>query len=203
MIDLYTWGTPNGRKISVALEELKLPYQVFPVNISKNEQFAPDFLKISPNNKIPAMVDHDAAWGSYPMFESGAMLFYLAEKTGQLMPPGPKGKYDTMQWLMFQMGGLGPMLGQAHHFRRFAPEQIPYAVKRYTDECVRLYKVMDKRLGEAPYLAGEYSIADIASFPWIARHEWQGQKLEDYPNLKRWYNGIWARPAVKRGFEVP
>jgi GST-like protein len=205
VIDLYTWGTPNGRKVSVALEELGLKYQVFPVNISKNEQFAADFLKISPNNKIPAIVDHEPPWGGspYSLFESGAILLYLADKTGKLVPPGAKGRYDCLQWLMFQMGGLGPMLGQAHHFRRFAPEQIPYAVKRYTEECARLYSVMNKRLGESDYLAGEYSIADIASYPWIARHEWQGQNLQDFPNLKRWYDAIAARPAVKRGFEVP
>ena len=205
MIDLYSWGTPNARKISVALEELGLKYQVFPINISKDEQFAPDFLKISPNNKIPAIVDHEPPWGGgpYSLFESGAILIYLADKTGKLIPPGAKGRYDCLQWLMFQMGGLGPMLGQAHHFRRFAPEQLPYAIKRYTDETARLYRVMEKRLGEVAYLAGEYSIADIASYPWITRHEWQGQSLADYPNLKRWYDAIAARPAVKRGFEVP
>jgi len=205
VIDLYTWGTPNGRKVSVALEELGLQYQVFPINITKNEQFAPDFLRISPNNKIPAIVDHEPPWGGgpYALFESGAILVYLADKTGKLIPPGPQGRYDCLQWLMFQMGGLGPMLGQAHHFRRFAPEQLPYAIKRYTDETARLYGVLNKRLGEAEYLAGDYSIADIASYPWIARHEWQGQKLEDFPNLKRWYEANAARPAVKRGFEVP
>ena len=205
MIDLYTWGTPNGRKVSVALEELGLQYQVFPINITKNEQFAPDFLRISPNNKIPAIVDHEPPWGGgpYALFESGAILVYLADKAGKLIPPGPQGRYDCLQWLMFQMGGLGPMLGQAHHFRRFAPEQLPYAIKRYTDETARLYGVLNKRLGEAEYLAGDYSIADIASYPWIARHEWQGQKLEDFPNLKRWYEANAARPAVKRGFEVP
>jgi GST-like protein len=205
VIDLYSWGTPNGRKISVALEELGLKYQVFPINISKDEQFAPDFLKISPNNKIPAIVDHEPPWGGgpYSLFESGAILIYLADKTGKLIPPDAKGRYDCLQWLMFQMGGLGPMLGQAHHFRRFAPEQLPYAIKRYTDETARLYRVMDKRLGEAEYLASDYSIADIASYPWITRHEWQGQNLADYPNLKRWYDAIAARPAVKRGFEVP
>ncbi|HYM32888.1 MAG TPA: glutathione S-transferase N-terminal domain-containing protein [Candidatus Cybelea sp.] len=205
MIDLYTWSTPNGRKISIALEELGLTYQVFPINISKNEQFAPDFLKISPNNKIPAIVDQEPPWGGgpYSLFESGAILVYLADKTGKLIPPGPRGRYDCLQWLMFQMGGLGPMLGQAHHFRRFAPEQLPYAIKRYTDETARLYGVMNRRLADTPYLAGEYSIADIASYPWIARHEWQGQKLEDFPHLKRWYDAIGARPAVKRGFAVP
>ena len=204
MIDLYTWGTPNGRKVSVALEELGLKYQVFPIDITKNEQFAADFLKVSPNNKIPAIVDHAAAWGTHAVFESGAILIYLAEKTGKLIPTDPKGRYDCLQWLMWQMGGIGPMAGQAHHFRRFAPEQIPYAVKRYTDEVARLYRVLDHRLGETAYMAGaDYSIADIATFPWISRYEWQGQKLEDYPNLKRWYDAIWARPAVRKGFEVP
>ena len=203
MIDLYTWGTPNGRKISIMLEELALPYQVFPVNIGKNEQFAPDFLKISPNNKIPAIVDHDAAWGTYPMFESGAILIYLAEKTGKLIPTNPKGRYDCLQWLMFQMGGLGPMLGQAHHFRRNAPEQVPYAIRRYTEETARLYGVLNKRLGDSEYLVESYSIADIASYPWIARFEWHGQKLEDHPNIRRWFDAISARPAVKRGFDVP
>jgi GST-like protein len=205
MIDLYTWGTPNGRKISVALEELGLPYKTFPINITKNEQFAPDFLKISPNNKIPAIVDHEGPGGKpHAVFESGAILIYLAEKTGKLMPLDPVGRSVCLQWLMFQMGGLGPMCGQAHHFRRFAPEQIPYAIKRYTDETARLYGVMDKRLGEAAYLAGpDYTIADIASYPWIARHEWQGQDLNNFPNLKRWYDSISARPAVERGFKVP
>jgi GST-like protein len=205
MIDLYTWGTPNGRKISVALEELGLPYKTFPINITKNEQFAPDFLKISPNNKIPAIVDHEGPGGKpHAVFESGAILIYLAEKTGKLMPQDPVGRSVCLQWLMFQMGGLGPMCGQAHHFRRFAPEQIPYAIKRYTDETARLYGVMDKRLGEAAYLAGpDYTIADIASYPWIARHEWQGQDLNNFPNLKRWYDAISARPAVERGFKVP
>ena len=205
MIDLYTWGTPNGRKISVALEELGLPYKTFPINISKDEQFAPAFLKISPNNKIPAIVDHDGPGGKpHSIFESGAILIYLAEKTGKLMPKDPVGRSVCLQWLMFQMGGLGPMCGQAHHFRRFAPEQIPYAIKRYTDEAARLYGVMDKQLGETKFLAGDdYSIADIASYPWIARHEWQGQDLATFPNLKRWYDAITARPATERGFKVP
>jgi GST-like protein len=186
------------------LEECGLAYNVHPINISKNEQFAPAFLKVSPNNKIPALVDSDGPGGkAFSVFESGAILFYLAEKTGKFMPPDPVGRSVTLQWLMFQMGGLGPMAGQAHHFRRFAPEQIPYAVKRYTDEAARLYGVMNKRLGEAAYLAGDYSIADMASYPWISRHEWQGQKLEDYPNLKRWFDAISARPAVQKGMAVP
>ena len=204
MLDLYTWATPNGRKISIMLEECGLPYNVHPINISKNEQFAPDFLKVSPNNKIPALVDSDGPGGKpFSVFESGAILWYLAEKTGKFLPSDPIGRSVTLQWLMFQMGGLGPMLGQAHHFRRFAPEQIPYAVKRYTDETARLYGVVDKRLAEAPYLAGDYSIADMASYPWIARHEWQGQKLEDYPNLKRWFDALSARPAVQKGMAIP
>lgn len=205
MIDLYTWGTPNGRKVSVMLEECGLPYQAFAVNITKDEQFAPDFLKISPNNKIPAIVDSDGPDGQpISVFETGAILVYLAQKTGRFLPADPRKFADTMQWLMWQMGGLGPMLGQAHHFRRFAPETIPYAVDRYTNETKRLYGVLDRQVAATGWLAaGEYTIADIASFPWIARHEWQGQVLEDYPNLKDWYDRIWARDAVKKGFEVP
>ncbi len=205
MIDLYTWGTPNGRKVSVMLEECGLPYQAFAVNISKDEQFAPDFLKISPNNKIPAIVDSDGPDGKpISVFETGAILIYLAQKTGRFLPTDPRRFTDTMQWLMWQMGGLGPMLGQAHHFRRFAPETIPYAVDRYTNETARLYGVLDRQVAANGWLAaGEYTIADIASFPWIARHEWHGQKLEDFPSLKDWYDRIWAREAVRKGFEVP
>lgn len=205
MIELYTWGTPNGRKVSVMLEECELPYQAFPVNISKDEQFAPDFLKISPNNKIPAIVDSDGPDGqSISVFETGAILVYLAQKTGKFMPTDARKATDVMQWLMWQMGGAGPMMGQAHHFRRFAPEKIPYAIDRYTNETRRLYGVADKQLSEHEWLAAdEYSIADIATFPWIARHEWQGMELEDFPNLKRWYDMIWARDPVKKGFEVP
>ncbi len=204
MIDLYTWGTPNGRKVSIMLEELELPYTVFPINITKGEQHAPEFLKISPNNKIPAIIDHEGRdGGPCPMFESGAILMYLAEKTGRFMPTGRHAYYEVMQWLMFQMGSVGPMMGQCHHFRRFAPEQIPYAVDRYTNETRRLYGVIDKRVTDHEYLAGDYSIADIATFPWIARHEWQGIELEEFPNLKRWYDVIWARPPVRKGYEVP
>ncbi|MBU0726259.1 MAG: glutathione S-transferase N-terminal domain-containing protein [Alphaproteobacteria bacterium] len=205
MIDLYTWTTPNGRKVSIMLEEIGLPYTAHPVNISKDEQFAPDFLKISPNNKIPAIVDSDGPGGKpISVFESGSILFYLAEKTGKLMPADPAGRYETMTWLMFQMAGVGPMLGQAHHFRRFAKEQVPYAIERYTSETHRLYGVMDKRLGETPYLAGaEYSIADIATYPWIARWEWHGIDWADFPNLKRWFDEISARPAVQKGMAVP
>ena len=203
-IELYTWSTPNGRKISIVLEELGLAYRVHPINISKDEQFTPDFLKISPNNKIPAIVDPDGPDGQpIAVFESGAILLYLAEKTGRLMPRDPRGRTDALQWLMWQMGGFGPMLGQAHHFRRFAKEQIAYAIDRYSNEARRLYDVLDRRLGEVDYVAGDYSVADIATFPWAARHEWQGIALEDFPNVKRWYDAIAARPAVKKGMAVP
>ncbi|MEO8559223.1 MAG: glutathione S-transferase N-terminal domain-containing protein [Rhodospirillales bacterium] len=204
MIDLYTWSTPNGRKISIMLEECGLAYNVHPVNIAKNEQFAPDFLKISPNNKIPALVDSDGPEGKpFSIFESGAILIYLAEKTGKFLPQQPVARYAVLQWLMFQMGGLGPMLGQAHHFRRAAPEQIPYGIKRYTDEAARLYGVLDRHLAGKDFVAGEYSIADMAIYPWIARHEWHAQKLEDFPNVKRWYDKLGARPAVQKGMAVP
>jgi len=203
-IELYTWSTPNGRKASIALEELGLAYRVHPIDIGKDEQFAPEFLKISPNNKIPAIVDPQGPDGEpIPVFESGAILIYLAEKTGRLMPQDPRARYTALQWLMWQMGGFGPMLGQAHHFRRFAKEQIPYAIERYTNETRRLYGVLDKRLKETDYVAGDYSIADIAIFPWAARHEWQGIDLADFPALKRWYDAIAARPAVQKGMAVP
>ncbi|MCC7274554.1 MAG: glutathione S-transferase N-terminal domain-containing protein [Alphaproteobacteria bacterium] len=204
MIDLYTWSTPNGRKISIMLEEVGLPYRVHPINIGKGEQFAPEFLKISPNNRIPAIVDPDGPAGRpYSLFESGAILVYLADKTKQLQPVDPEARYTALQWLMWQMGGFGPMLGQAHHFRRTAPEPIPYAIDRYTSEARRLYGVIDKRLGEAEYLAGEYSIADIATYPWAARHEWHKVDLAAFPNVRRWYDTIGARPAVQRGMAVP
>ena len=204
-IELYTWTTPNGRKVSVALEELGLPYRAHPINIGKDEQFAPDFLAISPNNKIPAIVDPDGPGGApISLFETGAILIYLAEKTGRLMPSEPRARHLALQWLMWQMGGFGPMLGQAHHFMRFAKEEIPYAVERYGNESRRLYGVLDKRLDEAAFLAGEdYSIADIATLPWAARHEWHRVPLEDFPNVKRWYDGLMARPAVQRGMAVP
>ncbi len=204
MIDLYTWSTPNGRKISIMLEEVGLEYAVHPIDIIKGQQFEPDFLVISPNNKIPAIVDQDGPGGEpFSLFESGAILIYLANKTGQLFPSDERARYRTLEWLMFQMGGVGPFFGQAHHFRRFAPEQVPYAIKRYTDETRRLYGVLDKRLGEVEYLAGDYTIADIATFPWTARHEWQGVELDDFANVKRWYDAIAARPAVARGMDVP
>ena len=204
-IDLYTWKTPNGRKVSIMLEELALPYETHTVNIGQDEQFAPDFLAISPNNKIPAIVDPEGPDGApLSLFETGAILLYLAEKTGRFMPQEARARQLANQWLMWQMGGFGPMLGQAHHFRRFAKEQVPYAIERYTNETRRLYGVLDRRLGEADYLAGEdYSVADIATYPWAARHEWHGMDLADFPNVKRWYDAIGARPAVERGMAVP
>lgn len=203
MIDVYTDVTPNGHKVHIMLEELGLPYRVHHVDIGKGDQFKPDFLKISPNNKIPAIVDPDGPGGRpLPLFESGAILFYLAEKSGKLLPRSGAPRYDVMQWLMFQMGGIGPMLGQAHHFRQYAPEQIKYAIDRYTNEAKRLYGVMDRRLKEHAYLAGEYSIADIACWPWLRRPERQGVDIADYPNVKRWFDAIAARPAVERGVAV-
>ncbi|MDH3475725.1 MAG: glutathione binding-like protein [Rhodospirillales bacterium] len=204
MIELYTWPTPNGHKVHIMLEETGLPYNVHPIDISAGDQFDPDFLKISPNNKMPAMVDTEGPDGQpISLFESGAILIYLADKTGRFLSGEPRARYVTLQWLMWQMGGLGPMLGQAHHFRFYAPEQIPYAVDRYTNEARRLYNVADRRLGEARYLAGDdYTIADIASFPWTRSYERQGIDLADYPNVKRWFDEIAARPAVQRGVEV-
>ncbi len=204
MIDLYTWGTPNGRKVSIMLEEVGLPYSVFPIDISKGDQFTSDFIRINPNSKIPAIVDHDGPGGKpFAVFESGAILIYLGDKTGKFLPKDPAIYYETLQWLMFQMGGVGPMFGQAHHFRRFAPEKIPYAIERYSKEARRLYGVMDAQLKDREFLAGPYTIADIATYPWAARHEWQGVDLGDFPNVKRWYNAISARDAVKKGMTVP
>jgi GST-like protein len=204
-IDLYTWGTPNGRKVSVMLEECGLPYTVHKIDISKNDQFTPGYVAINPNSKIPAIVDPDGPKGKkLTLFESGAILIYLAEKTGKFLTREPFDRYIVLQWLMFQMGGVGPMFGQAHHFMRAAKEQIPYGIERYGNEAKRLYGVMNKRLGEAKYLAGDdYSIADIATYPWVARHEWHRVALEDFPNVKRWYDTIGARPAVARGMAVP
>jgi GST-like protein len=204
VIDLYTWSTPNGRKVSILLEECALPYQVHAINIGKGEQHTPEFLAINPNNRIPAIVDSEGPGGKpLPLFESGAILIYLAEKTGKFMPRDARTRLICLQWLMFQMGGVGPMFGQAHHFLRAAPEQVPYGIKRYTDETRRLYGVLNKRLGEAAYLADEYSIADIATYPWIARHEWHKVDLADFPAVKRWYDTIGARPAVAKGMAVP
>jgi GST-like protein len=204
MLDLYFWTTPNGYKVSILLEELGLQYNVVPVHIGKGEQFNPDFLKISPNNKIPALVDHQSPDGKpIALFESGAIMMYLAEKSGwRFMSADLHQRYEVIQWLMFQMGGLGPMLGQAHHFRRYAKEQIPYAIERYTREAARLYRVLDKRLGEAEFLAGDYSIADMAVYPWLRPHKWQGQEISAWPNLQRWYNAVRARPGVQRGLAV-
>ncbi len=208
MIDLYTWGTPNGRKVSIMLEETGLNYQAFPINITKDEQFAPDFLAVNPNNKIPAIVDHapPAAYGSapYSVFESGAILIYLAEKSGQFLPADARARGQALQWLMWQMGGFGPMLGQTHHFVRFAKEKVPYAIERFSTETKRLYGVLNAHLGKHEYLAGaDYSIADMATHPWAGRHEWHGINLADYPHVQRWFAGIMARPAVQRGYEVP
>ena len=204
MIDLYTWTTPNGRKVSIMLEELALPYRVHPVNIGKDDQFKPEFIKINPNSKIPAIVDPDGPGGKpYSIMESGAILIYLADKTGKLLAKSGGARYDALQWLMFQMGGVGPMFGQTHHFLRAAKEQVPYAIERYTKETRRLYGVLDGHLKDNAYLAGDYSIADIATYPWVARHEWHKVDLNDFPNVKRWYDAISARPAVKKGMDVP
>jgi GST-like protein len=203
VIDLYTWSTPNGHKISIALEELDLGYRVVPVNIAAGEQFAAGFLEISPNNRIPAIVDHDGPGGEpYSIFESGAILMYVADKVGRLLPTERRDRYLVVQWLMFQMANVGPMFGQAGHFLRYAPEKIPYAVDRYTNEVARLCGIMDRRLSEADFLAGEYSIADIASFPWVRSVDSRGG-LDEYPNLARWTRAIARRPAVQRGLEVP
>lgn len=199
MIDLYYWPTPNGWKISIMLEECGLEYRIVPVNIMRGEQFNPEFLRIGPNNRMPVIVDHNASGGPISIFESGAILIYLAEKTGQFMPKDLHGRYDVMQWLMWQMGGLGPMAGQAHHFRQYAPEKIPYAIDRYTKEVGRLYGVMNKRLEDREFLAGDYSIADMACYPWAVPYERQGQNLDEMPHLKRWFQAMKARPGVERG----
>ena len=204
MIDLYTWSTPNGRKVSIMLEELELAYNVHAVNIGKDDQFKPDFVAINPNSKIPAIVDSEGPEGKpVSMMESGAILIYLSEKTGKLTPASQRGRYEALQWLMFQMGGVGPIFGQVHHFLRAAKESVPYAIERYTKETRRLYGVLDARLKDREYLADEYSIADIATYPWVARYEWHKTRLEDFPNVKRWFAAISARPAVQRGMAVP
>jgi GST-like protein len=203
MIELYTWPTPNGHKVHIMLEECGLEYNVHPIDITAGDQFDPEFLKISPNNKMPAMVDPDGPGGKpYPVFESGAMLIYLAEKTGKFMPKDDAGRYLVLQWLMFQMGGVGPMLGQCHHFRNYAPEKIPYAIDRYLNEGQRLYGVVNRRLGEAEYVAGDYSIADMALYPWMRIWENQGIDIDKVPNVARWLDAIAARPAVQRGVQV-
>ena len=202
-IQLHYWPTPNGWKISIMLEELGVPYEVKFVNIGKGEQFEPSFLAIAPNNRMPAIVDPEGPGGEpISVFESGAILQYLGRKFGRFYPADERGRVDVDQWLMWQMGGLGPMAGQAHHFRQYAPEEVPYAVARYTNELNRLYGVMNKRLTDRDYLAGEYSIADIACIGWVRPHRNQGQDLEDFPNLKRWFETVMARPAVGRGMAV-
>ncbi len=200
MIDLYTFTTPNGRKVSIMLEELELPYTAHTNDITKGDQMAPDFLKISPNNKIPAIVDHD---NGVAMMESAAIMLYLAEKTGKFVPSSDKGRWAHMEWLMFQMGGVGPMLGQTHHFVKYNSGKAPYAEERYLNENRRVYGVLDKRLADHEYLVDEYSVADMATWPWISRFDWQTMDLNDYPNVKRWYLAIAERPAVQRGYHVP
>ncbi len=205
MIEAWTWPTPNGHKVHIALEELGIPYKVVPVNIGQGDQFKPEFLTITPNHRIPAIVDPDGPGGKeLRLFESGAILIYLSEKSGgQLIPADPAGRYACLQWIMFQMGGVGPMFGQYNHFAAYAPEKIPYAIERYTNEVKRLHRVLDKRLGEAAYLAGdEYSMADICTFPWVRNPDRRGIDLSDYPNVKRWHDAIAARPAVRRGVQV-
>jgi GST-like protein len=204
MIDLYTWKTPNGRKVSIMLEECELEYRTHAIDIGKGEQFTPQFVAINPNSKIPAIVDTQGPGGkAFTLFESGAILIYLAGKAGRFMPESVSGKYVALEWLMFQMGGVGPMFGQVHHFLCSAPEAVPYAIDRYRKETERLYGVLDKRLENHEYLADEYSIADIATYPWVARYEWHKTNLEDYPSVLRWFKTISARPAVIRGMAVP
>jgi GST-like protein len=204
MIQLYTWTTPNGRKVSIMLEELGLAYETHAINIGKNDQFTPEFVAINPNSKIPAIVDSDGPDGQpISIMESGAILIYLAEKTGKLLPASGRGRSLALQWLMFQMGGVGPMFGQVHHFLRAAKEPVPYAIERYTKETQRLYGVLDARLKDREFLADAYSIADIATYPWVARYEWHKTRLEDFPNVKRWFDAISKRPAVERGMKIP
>jgi len=200
MIDFYTWSTPNGRKVSIMLEECGLDYNTHAIDISKDEQFSPEFLKIAPNNRIPAIVDND---NGLSLFESGAILQYLADKTGKFWASEGEARWRATEWLMWQMGGAGPMLGQVHHFMKFNKGKAPYAEERYAKEARRLYGVLDRRLAEVDYLAGDYSIADIATWPWISRFEWQGIDLNEHENVLRWYNAIAARPAVQRGYHVP
>ncbi len=204
MITLYTWGTPNGRKVSIMLEECGLPYAVQPVDITREQQFAPDFLAINPNNKIPAIVDREGPGGQpLSLFESGAILIYLAEKCGRFLPAAGPERYAVLQWLMFQMGGIGPIFGQTHHFLRFAPAPVPYAIERFRAETARLYGVLEGQLQRQTYVAGDYSIADMAIYPWVSRHVWQGIDLADYPQVARWAALVGERPAVRRGMEVP
>ena len=203
MIELYYWTTPNGHKITIFLEEANVPYTLHPINIGKGDQFQPEFLEISPNNRIPAIIDGEPVdqGDAISVFESGAILLYLAEKTGAFLPTDLRLKNDVMQWLFWQMGGLGPMLGQNHHFSKYAPEKIPYAINRYVKETARLYGVLNKRLADREFVAGDYSIADMSMYPWIVPYESQGQNLEDFPHLKRWFETIRARPAVVQAYE--
>ena len=204
MIDLYTWSTPNGRKVSIMLEECGLPYRAHPIDIGKGDQFTPEFVALNPNSKIPAIVDQEGPEGGpYPLFESGAILMYLAWKTGKYFPTRITEQFETIQWLMFQMGGVGPFFGQVHHFLRAAPEPVPYAIERYTKETRRLYGVMNKHLEQQNYLASDYSIADIATYPWVARYDWHKVDLSDFPAVKRWFDRISARPAVQAGMKIP
>ena len=204
MIDLYSWKTSNGKKASIMLEECGLDYNIHPINIGQDDQFTPEFTAINPNGKIPAIIDQDGPGGQpYTVIESGAILMYRAEKTGQFMPSEMAARYDVIQWLMFQMGGIGPIFGQVHHFKRAAKEQVPYAINRYYTECRRLYAVLDARLEGREYLAGDVSIADFATLPWVFRHDWQEVDLADFPNVKRWYDTLMARPALTRGMDIP
>lgn len=200
MIDLYTFTTPNGRKASIMLEEVDLPYNVHKIDITKNDQFTPEYIAINSNSKIPAIVDSDT---SMTVFESGAILMYLAEKTGKLLPSDPKGRYLVIEWLMLQMGSVGPMFGQLNHFKKFAPEKIPYAIERYEKETLRLYGVLNRQLQDKEFICGDYSIADVATYPWVAVYEFQGLTLDNHPNLKRWVETVQQRPAVQRGMKVP
>jgi GST-like protein len=204
MIDLYYWTTPNGHKITMFLEEAALPYRIVPINIGRGEQFAADFLKIAPNNRIPAIVDHEPADGGapLPLFESGAILLYLAEKCGRFIASDLRRRQETLQWLFWQMGGLGPMAGQNHHFTQYAPEPIPYAIERYVKETARLYAVLNKQLADRDFIAGDYSIADMACYPWIVPHERQRQNLDDFPSLKRWFESIRQRPGTQRAYAL-
>jgi len=204
MIDLYTWKTSNGRKATIMLEECGLEYNIHPINIGKDEQFDPAFIAINPNSKIPAIIDQDGPGGEpFTVIESGAILMYLAEKTGKFMPTEMAARYEVIQWLMFQMGGIGPIFGQVHHFLRAAKENVPYGIERYGTECRRLYGVLNARLEGREYLAGDVSIADFATLPWVSRFDWQQVDLSDYPNVKRWYDTLMARPALARGMELP
>lgn len=204
MIECYTWKTSNGRKVTIMLEECGLDYNLHPINIGTDEQFTPDFIKINPNSKIPAIIDTDGPDGQpYTVIESGAILMYLAEKSGKFLPTSTAARYDVVQWLMFQMGGIGPIFGQVHHFKRAAKEEVPYAINRYYTECRRLYGVLNSRLEGPEYLAGDVSIADFAALPWVFRHDWQEVDLADFPNVKRWYETLMARPALARGMELP